>query len=84
MSANKENKIVELTGKVVVKSFGAGSKSEHDAVYLETDTASYVLRKVGGNPFHDPSLQKLKGKTITAKGIISNYLFLVSEVKIES
>ena len=81
MSVNKENNTVELTGKVVVKKFSPGSKSEHDAVCLETENASYVLRKVGGNPFHDPSLEKLKGKTVTAKGIISNYLFLASEIK---
>jgi hypothetical protein len=77
---NKSDKEVELSGKVVVKKFGEGSKSEHEAVYLETATESYVLRKIGSNPFHDTSLHKLKGKNITARGTINNYIFLAKEV----
>ncbi|MBD0280445.1 MAG: hypothetical protein ICV81_21120 [Flavisolibacter sp.] len=74
---------VELTGKVVMKKVNVGSKSEYEAVCLETDNASYVLRRAGGNPFQDQSLQKLKGKTITAKGVISDYLFFMTEFKIQ-
>jgi hypothetical protein len=37
MKAGKEkNTDVILTGKVVKKSFARGSKSEHEAVYIET------------------------------------------------
>lgn len=72
---------MELTGNVVLRKFGAGSKSEHDAVYLETKNASYVLRKMGGNPFHDESLHQLIGKTVTVKGFINNYTFLAKELK---
>ncbi len=85
MSANKKaskgEQPVELTGKVVIKKFGADSKSEHNAVYLETEQGEYVLRKVGGNPFYDASLHKLEGKTVTAKGVISDYLFLATDIK---
>ena len=80
--AKKSDKEIELSGKVVIKKFGAGSKSEHDAVYIETGKESYVLRKVGGNPFIDVSFFKLEGKNITAKGTINNYIFLVKEVKV--
>ena len=78
---NKSGKEVELSGKVVVKKFGEGSKSEHEAVYFETGAGSYVLRKIGGNPFNDPSLHKLEGKNITARGTINNYVFLAKEVR---
>ncbi len=40
MKANKsqgDKGEVELTGKLVQKKFAAGSKSEHDAIYLETE-----------------------------------------------
>ncbi|MBD0366977.1 MAG: hypothetical protein ICV53_12850 [Flavisolibacter sp.] len=74
---------VELTGKVVMKKVNVGSKSEYEAVCLETDNASYVLRRAGGNPFQDQSLQKLKGKIITAKGILNDYLFIITEFKIQ-
>jgi len=77
----KSDKEVELSGKVVIKKFGEGSKSEHEAVYFETGKESYVLRKIGGNPFNDTSLIKLKGKNITARGTINNYVFLAKEVR---
>ncbi len=86
MKAGKENKAtgtkeVELTGKVVKKTFGKGSKSDHEAVYIETEKGDYRLRRKGGNPFHDPVLQKLIGKEITATGIINEYNFIARQVK---
>ena len=72
---------VELNGKVVKKKFAEGSKSEYDAVCLETESGSFVLRRKGGNPFNDPELQKLVGQKICAKGTISNYLFLANDLK---
>jgi hypothetical protein len=73
----------ELSGKVVVKKFGEGSKSEHDAVYIETDEGSYVLKRMGGNPFNDPVLNDLIGKNITATGILDQYQFLAKELREE-
>jgi hypothetical protein len=71
----------KITGKVVLKKFGAGSKSEYDAVYLESAEGSFILRRMGGNPFHDPELHKLVGKEITATGIISQSLFLAKDIQ---
>lgn len=80
MKAGKDNK-VELVGKVVQKKFGKGSKSEHEAICLQTDEDSYVLRRLGANPFSDPELQKLVGEKVCATGVINDYLFLASELK---
>ena len=66
---------VELTGKVVLKSFSKGSKSEHDAVYLDTGEKKYRLKRRGGNPFFDASLHALIGKTIKVEGRITPYFF---------
>lgn len=86
MKAGKENKnaLTEVSGEVVVKKFGKGSKSEHDAVYLETSGASYVLRKMGGNPFNDPGLQPFVGKQVKATGIVEDYIFFAKEIIIIS
>lgn len=73
-----------LSGKVIRKQFAAGSKSEHDAVFLDTGETSYKLKKAGGNPFYDASLEKLVGKKVSATGIINDYLFIVTEIKIIS
>lgn len=85
MSGDKKNtgkiKEVQLSGKVVIKKIAKGSKSERDAVLLQTDDKEYVLRKLGGNPFQDTSLESLAGKSITATGIADRNLFLVKEIK---
>lgn len=70
---------MNVKGKVVKKLFGAGSKSEHDAVTLITDEGEYKLRRQNGNPFFDPELEKLVGKTIRCDGIAHDYTFIMSK-----
>ena len=72
---------VELTGSVVIKPFAEGSKSEHDAVCLQTMEGTFVLRRVGGNPFHDDVLLDLVGKRITSHGKIKGPYFMISDFK---
>ncbi|HEY4111952.1 hypothetical protein [Puia sp.] len=72
--------MVELKGRVVMRKFAEGSKSEHDAVFLETDGNSYHLRRLGGNPFDDPTLKAMVGKTISARGLLNDELFIAHEI----
>lgn len=71
---------MQVTGKVVIKKFAKGSKSEHDAVYIETAQGDFVLRQTGANPFNDPGLKKWVGKTVMAEGVLKDYLFLANTV----
>lgn len=88
MSAGKKNQEklahnkVELTGKVSKGPFGKGSKSAHEAIYLKSDKGDFVLRRKGANPFSDPELDKLVGKTVRATGMIADYLFLADDVEL--
>lgn len=59
---------MRYSGKVVQQRFGGGSKSEHEAVTLLTPEGPLKLRRAGGNPFHDPELEKLVGREIAAEG----------------
>jgi hypothetical protein len=68
---------MQLRGKVVRKSVGAGSKSERAAVVLVTADGEYVLRRSGGNAFADPELDALVGAKIRATGTLHGYTFLV-------
>jgi hypothetical protein len=70
---------MKLSGLVIRKTFGKGSKSEHEAVYLQSDKVEYVLRRRGANPFSDPVLEDLVGKRISATGTIKEYVFFVDE-----
>ena len=69
----------EFQGKVVKGPFAVGSKSEHEAVYLRSKKGVYVLRRVGGNAFHDPELEKLVGKIIQCHGVITGYTLLITD-----
>lgn len=60
-----------LKGTVIKQSYALGSKSEHNAVCIQdTDGRSYRLRLLGGEPFSDPQIEKLVGKSISARGQI--------------
>ncbi|HEX4666302.1 MAG TPA: hypothetical protein VH207_06845 [Chthoniobacterales bacterium] len=71
----------QLTGAVVKKPFGLGSKSEHHAVMLMVGDQRYVLRRQGGNAFQDQELDRLVGKTIQGTGFVTGYTFLMSDWK---
>lgn len=68
-----------FVGKVTKKIFGKGTKSEYEALYLETADGQYVLRRQGGNPFFDPVLQELLGKRVSCKGFVEDYVLMISE-----
>jgi hypothetical protein len=70
---------MRVEGQVIKQMHGAGSKSEHEAVYLKSPKGAYKLRLPGGNPFSDPRLDELVGKSISGHGTVdrvSNQLFL--------
>ena len=73
---------IQLTGKVIARKFSPGSKSEHEAVFLETDQGDYKLKRSGGNPFRDPELDQLVGKRISAAGTITDYLFVMDHYEV--
>jgi oligoribonuclease NrnB/cAMP/cGMP phosphodiesterase (DHH superfamily) len=69
---------MHITGHVVKKPFAVGSKSEREAIMLETEKGEYMLRRQGGNPYHDEELEKLVGKKIEVEGKITGYTLLIS------
>jgi hypothetical protein len=69
---------VTLTGTVIRKRFGAGSKSDRMAVSLKTDEGEYVLRKKGGLAYADPDLEALVGKRLRCTGTLAGYTFLMT------
>ena len=76
--------MVELSGRVIKQIIGKGTKSEHDAVLLETKDGNYVLRRRGGNPFRDPELDALVGQRIRANGVLTAYTFVMTDWAVES
>jgi hypothetical protein len=71
-----------LTGTVSRGPFGTGSKSEREAIWLETDGARFVLRRKDGPTFNDRSLEKFIGKRIRCDGFIVGYSLLAEGIEI--
>jgi hypothetical protein len=57
-------------GRVVKRPWASASKSAHHAVCLESGGKALKLRRAGGNPFVDPELEKLVGKSIEGEGTL--------------
>ena len=66
-----------FTGTVVKACFAPGSKSEREAVMLDTGSERLVLRQKGGNAFRDPALEALVGRRITGSGHRTGYTLIL-------
>jgi hypothetical protein len=81
-SSDGPQRVDGLTGAVVRGTFGAGSKSEREAVWLETAERRYVLRRKGGPTFDDRALEKYVGKRVKCDGFIVDYTLLAERIDI--
>ncbi|MET3876786.1 hypothetical protein [Chitinophaga sp. OAE865] len=80
---DKDSPFITLTGRLVLRTFGKHSKSEHLGVFLVTDQGDYLIRPSGANPFMPNPLMPLAGKTIVTTGYIEDYVFLAQTWKEE-
>src|SRR5262249_37607163 len=81
--ANDSPQRVEgVTGAVERGPFGAGSKSEREAVWLETSMGRFVLRRKSGPTFGDRALDKYVGKRVKCDGFIIGYMLLAERIEI--
>jgi hypothetical protein len=73
-----------ITGTVARAQIAQGSKSEHRGVVLRTAGGDeYILRRRGGNAFHDDALERLVGATITGVGLVTNRNFIMDEFSVD-
>jgi len=72
---------MEKTGQVIRRRIAAGSKSERDALMLSTPEGDFVLRRMGGNPYADPELERMLGQTVRSEGeLVGGYTFLARQI----
>jgi hypothetical protein len=46
-------------------------------VVLKTENGTFVLRRMGGNPFMDSTLEGLVGQRLAFRGYVEDTLFIV-------
>ena len=71
-----------VVGDVVRRRIGAGSKTDHDAVVLDTSDRTFLLRRRGGNAFADPALDELVGRRVRLEGTATDTTFLIDQVTV--
>jgi hypothetical protein len=70
---------MRCTGRVTKKRRNIGSKSEREAVTIESDHGEFVLRVLGGNAYRDPRLEALVGKRIRCDGTPAGKTLLLTD-----
>ena len=78
---NKPATVQTIRGVVIEKTYARGTKSQHEALYIQTTEHEYVLRRINANPFHDDWLHEFKGKEVTATGVLDKNTFLARDIK---
>jgi hypothetical protein len=72
---------VHLRGRVVCRVVGRGSKSEREAVLLETADGALLMRRRRGPSFGETGFEPLVGKTVACSGTIVGQTLLVDAVE---
>ena len=71
----------ELEGIVERRRVARGSKSDHVAVVVRTDTGVFTLRRRGGHAFRDPALERLVGRRMKGEGSVHGTTFIADRIE---
>ena len=82
MSSGEPRRIDGLEGSVARGRFGTGSKSEREAMWIDTAEGRFVLRRKGGPAYDDRSLERYEGKRVRCSGFIVDYSLLAERIDI--
>lgn len=82
MSAASPVKISALRGRVTRGDYGKGSKSEREAVFIETAQGSFLLRRKGGPAFADPSLEQFVSHEVECDGFLVATTLIADRIEI--
>lgn len=72
--------VKKLRGQVSQGEYGSGSKSERDAIFINTDGGRYLLRRKGGPVFADEELKRYVGHAVACDGFIVGTTLLADRI----
>lgn len=81
-SGDEPRRVTGVTGRVSRGTFGAGSKSEHDAVWIDTGAARYVLRRKGGPAMGDRALDRYVGLDVRCDGTLLSHTLVADAIDV--
>ncbi|MEQ1844076.1 MAG: hypothetical protein ABL983_00695 [Nitrospira sp.] len=82
MSSTQPIRVTALHGRVTRGAYGKGSKSEREAVFIETPDARYVLRRKTGPVFGDTELMRYVGHEVECDGFMVGTTLLAERIEV--
>ncbi len=71
-----------FVGRVARGRVAEGSKSEREAILLVGPAGRFILRRKGGNAFHDPELEALVDHEVEAEGAVVGQTLIASRLAV--
>lgn len=81
MSPTPPVRVTALHGRVTRGAYGKGSKSQREAVFIETAEVRYVLRRKTGPVFGDMELMGYVGHVVECDGFVVGTTLLAERIK---
>jgi hypothetical protein len=73
--------VQKLRGRVSRGDYGKGSKSEREALFIDTGSDRYLLRRKGGPVFADSELERHVGRTVECDGFLVGSTLLADRIE---
>jgi hypothetical protein len=82
MSSAQPIRVTRLRGRITEGTYGKGSKSERETVFIETTNGRYVLRRKSGHAFGDPELNQYIGREVECDGFLVGKTVLAERIDV--
>jgi hypothetical protein len=73
--------VKEIRGRVTRGIYGKNTKSEREAVFLDTGKERYLLRRKSGPAYGDDQLDRYVGHSITCSGFVVGTTLLADAIR---
>lgn len=82
MASLKPTAVRKVRGRVEQGNYGAGTKSERNTVFLQTQTMRYILRRKTGPAIGDTHLDSFVGLDVECDGFIVGTTLLADRIQV--
>lgn len=82
MSSTQPIRVTSLGGRVTQGTYGKGSKSEREVVFIECADARYILRRKTGPAFDDIELMQYVGHEVKCDGFLVGTTLLAERIEV--
>jgi|RhiMethySRZTD1v2_1073278.scaffolds.fasta_scaffold361556_2 hypothetical protein len=82
MSSTRPLRVTSMRGHVTAGLYAKGSKSEHEAIFIETSHRRYVLRYKNDHAFNYDKLKQFMGHEVECDGFVVGTTLLAERIDI--